>query len=80
MFRGSTSIKGVSLGDNPIYRVYLGNNQYYAWNAMKGEMSPVRISIINTGTNGNFRMGKCNGITTSFNLIRRVFFSITTLL
>jgi hypothetical protein len=49
MFRGSTSIKGVSLGSNPIYRVYLGNNQYYAWNAM------TRRNV--TGSDFNYKYG-----------------------
>lgn len=34
MFRGTTSIKGISLGDKPLYRVMLGNNTYYNWNDM----------------------------------------------
>ena len=34
MYKGTTNIKGISLGDNPLYKVYLGSNTYYNWNSM----------------------------------------------
>ena len=34
MYKGTTQVKGISLGNNPLYRVYLGSNTYYTWNAM----------------------------------------------
>jgi len=32
MYRGTTQVKGISLGDKPLYRIFLGNKTYYSWN------------------------------------------------